>query len=77
MGLVHLTSGWNMSEQTVSGNIYFQPEKGAADGGRYFVANPVTGHGVQIVTRHVSPEDLRAMAAHLEAQRNQSGQQAG
>lgn len=58
-----------MSEQTVSGNIVFQPERGANDGGTYLVRNPVTGQGVQIVTRNVSPDDLRTMAAHLEAQR--------
>lgn len=58
-----------MSEQVVSGNIMFQPEGGATDGGAYIVRNPVTGQGTQIATRYVSPDDLRAMAAHLEAQR--------
>lgn len=58
-----------MTEQIVSGNITFQPEHGANDGGTYLVRNPSTGHGVQIVTRNVTPEDLRVMANHLEAQR--------
>lgn len=58
-----------MDEKVVSGHITFQPEQGNADGGMYIVRNPITGHGVQIVTRNVSPDDLRALADHLEAQR--------
>lgn len=57
------------NEQTVSGNIVFQPEQGAKDGGCYFVQHPVTHHGVGIPTRNITPSDLRAMADHLESYR--------
>lgn len=59
-----------MSDQHISGNLVFQPEVDATDGGRYAIENPVTNQSVGIPTRNLTPEDLRAMADHLEARRS-------
>ncbi len=59
-----------MSEQRISGQLVFQPERGAVDGGCYAIENARTNQSVGIPTRNLTPEDLRAMADHLEAQRS-------
>ena len=64
-----------MSEQRISGNLVFQPERGAPDGGRYAIENPNTNQSFGISTRFLTPADLRAMADHLEAQRSSLGKQ--
>lgn len=38
--------------------------------GTYTCRNPITGQGWGIPTDHVEPQDLRAMADHLERVRN-------
>jgi hypothetical protein len=58
-----------MTEQRISGNLVFQPETGARDGGCYTIENPRTNQSVGIPTYHLTPADLRAMADHLEARR--------
>ncbi len=57
-----------MSETTVSGAIKFQPDSSTKDGGTYAIRNR-NGSGWGIPTNDITPEDLRAMADHLEAQR--------
>lgn len=52
----------------VSGAIEFQRDLGDKDGGRYFVTNRA-GQGLMIPTRDVTPDDLRALADHLELTR--------
>lgn len=56
-------------EITVSGSIKFEPESHKKDGGTYIIRS-ASGSGWGIPTRNITPDDLRAMADHLEAQRN-------
>lgn len=61
-----------MSEITISGAIKFQPDAGNKDGGEYKVQlNEHQTWGIPV--RTITPEDLRAMADHLEAQRKNQG----
>ena len=61
-----------MSETTVSGAIKFQPYAGHKDGGEYKIQlNEHQAWGIPTST--ITPEDLRAMADHLEAQRKAKG----
>lgn len=62
-----------MTEQRISGNLVFQPELGAEDGGCYAIESPKTNQSVGIPTRNLTPADLRVMADHLEAQRTALG----
>lgn len=62
-----------MSEITVSGAIKFQQDDSNKDGGTYTIRNR-SGSGWGIPTYDINPEDLRAMADHLEAQRKANGE---
>lgn len=52
-------------EQKISGCIYAEPDK-YARGGFAYVIRPKNGMGWGLPTRDITPDDLRAIADHLE-----------
>lgn len=68
LGLVVIPKEQVTVEQWISGNLFFEAEKGAKDGGCYSVAVN-RFQRIAISTSCLTPDDLRAMADHLEAQR--------
>ncbi len=56
----------------VSGNIYASPDEYEECGYRYVVVNRVN-QGWGIPTKDLTPDDLRAMADHLDAALNGDG----
>lgn len=60
-------------EMKVHGNIYHRAEELSLCGnkdGEYTIRNPVTRQGWGIPTSDLEPDDLRAMADHLERWRS-------
>ena len=55
-------------KEKVSGNIEYRFD--GISGGEYFIRNPFTRQGWEIPTTYISPDDLRAMADHMEADEN-------
>lgn len=57
-----------MEERCIRGNIYAKGDKYEPLGEAYIIRCPVTGHGWGLPIRNITPDDLRALADHIERQ---------